>query len=183
MNGIFKNENVYVYIVTDKDSRCELKDNTAFIIGEDKHSCFLYGGRVKISQHYRYGWHKNELSFCVDEIEIRKIRSNASYHDYSTPSEVVAYLNQIENLGVDSFLENYKLQLQQVKQEFETFAEGLQHELALNYDEKKAEELSKYKKFILTLGCVLFALFMNMNAGLQNQDYINAYENIINSYF
>ena len=31
--------------------------------------------------------------------------------------KIAAYLNQIENLGVDSFLENYKLQLQELKKE------------------------------------------------------------------
>ncbi len=187
MKGIFKNENVYVYLDTDKNPQCELselKDKEAFIVGTSKYTQILYGGRVRVSYHTSYNGIKfNELSLVIDGIEIRKLYSNASFYTSSTPSEVVAYLNQIENLGVDSFLENYKQQLKQAKLEFEAFADGLQQELAINYDEKKAEELSKYRKFILTLGCILFALLINMNAGLQNQDYINAYENIINSYF
>lgn len=187
MKGIFKNENVYVYLDTDKDPQCELselKDKEAFIVGTSKFTQILYGGRVRVSYHTSYNSIKyNELSLVIDGIEIRKLYSNASFYTSSTPSEVVAYLNQIENLGVDSFLENYKQQLQQAKLEFEAFADGLQQELTINYDEKKAEELSKYRKFILSLGCILFALLINMNAGLQNQDYINAYENIINTYF
>ncbi len=183
MKGIFKNENVYVYIDTDKDPQCELKDNKAFIIG-DKHidDAFLYGGRVVVKcKHYSFD--EDRLSLLVDGIAIVKVYNYAEFYKYNTATEVLAYLNQIENLGVDSFLENYKRQLQQAKLEFEAFADGLQQELAINYDEKKAEELSKYRKFILTLGCILFALLINMNAGLQNQDYINAYENIINTYF
>lgn len=119
----------------------------------------------------------------VDGIEILSISKDGHFHIYNYPSKVVAYLNQIENLGVDSFLENYKQQLQQIKLEFESYADGIQQELAINYDEKKAEKLSNYKEFILTLGCVIFVLLINMNAGLQNQDYINAYDNIINTYF
>ena len=170
--------------VTACNPQCELKDKEAFIVGTSKFTQILYGGRVRVSYHTSYNSIKfNELSLVIDGIEIRKLYSNASFYTSSTPSEVVAYLNQIENLGVDSFLENYKRQLQQAKHEFEAFADGLQQELAINYDEKKAEELSKYRKFILTLGCILFALLINMNAGLQNTDYINAYENIITSYF
>ena len=184
MKGIFKNENVYVYIDTDKEPINQVEDEYAFIVGEGKESQILYGGRVKVNYQYPYGRiNYNQLSIKIDGIEIRKLYTDASFGESSTPSEVVAYLNQIENIGVDSFLENYKQQLQQMKIEFEAFADGLQQELAINYDEKKAEELSKYRKFILTLGCILFALLINMNAGLQNQDYINAYENIINSYF
>lgn len=185
MEGFFKNENVYVYIDTDKEPINQAENEYAFIVGEGKTSQILYGGRVKVSYLYYQsgGINYNTLSLKIDGIEIRKLYSNASFGESSTPSEVVAYLNQIENLGVDSFLENYKQQLLQMKIEFEAFADGLQQELAINYDEKKAEVLSKYKRFILTLGCVIFALLINMNAGLQNQDYINAYDNIINTYF
>ena len=186
MKGIFKNENVYVYIDTDNEPTSQIDEEKAFIVGEGKNSNILYGGRVKVSYlSYRNGWNINydTLSLKIDGIEIRKLYSNATFYESSTPSEIVAYLNQIENLGVDSFLENYKQQLQQMKIEFEAFADGLQQELTINYDEKKAEELSKYKRFILYLGCVIFALLINMNAGLQNQDYINAYDNIINTYF
>lgn len=184
MKGIFKNENVYVYINTDNEPTSQIDEEKAFIVGEGKDSNILYGGRIEVNYLYQYGRiDYNKLSLEIDGIKICKIKGNESFYDYNTPNEAVAYLNQIENLGIDSFLENYKLQLQQVKQEFEAFADGLQLELAINYDEKKAEELSKYRKFILTLGCILFALLINMNAGLQNQDYINAYENIINTYF
>lgn len=188
MKGIFKNENVYIYIDNDKDTITPIENQAAFILAPVRgQECRdLYGGRVKINyQYYSSGANlrSDRLSIHIDGIEIRKVYSDGRFYEYSSPSEVVAYLNQIENLGVDTFLENYKLQLQQLKQEMEKFADDLQQELAVNYDEKKAQELSKYKKFILTLGCVLFALFINMNAGLENQHYISAYENIINSYF
>ena len=186
MEGIFKNQNVYIYIDNDKDTITPIENQAAFILApiRDQARKNLYGGRVKIYYNYSYGrYDSDKLSIFIDGIGIRKVYSSGSFYEYSSPYEVVAYLNQIENLGVDTFLENYKHQLQQLKQEMEKFAEDLQQELAINYDEKKAQELSKYKQFILKLGCVLFALFINMNAGLENQHYISAYENIINSYF
>ncbi len=180
MKGIFKNGNVYVYIDTNKEPINEINDKEEFIVGTGKRSRILYGGRVNVNY---LPINNDALSLKIDGIEIRKLYSDASFYKSSTPNEIVAYLNQIENLGVDSFLENYKQQLKQIKLEFESFADGLQQELTINYDEEKAEELSRYKEFILTLGCVIFALLINMNAGLQNQDYINAYDNIINTYF
>ena len=177
MEGIFKNENVYVYINNDEDNKAPIGD--VCILTDDKDSNTLYGGRVQLRDCYI-----SKLNLDIDGISIGKVNGDVSSIEYRLSySAATAYLNQIENLGVDTFLENYKFQLQQLKQEMEKFADDLQQELAVNYDEKKAQELSKYKKFILTLGCVLFALFINMNAGLENQHYISAYENIINSYF
>lgn len=175
MKGIFKNENVYVYINNDEDNKAPIDD--VCILTDGKSNTFLYGGRVELWAYY------DKVELDIDGISIGKVDGDVSIEYRLSYSAATAYLNQIENLGVDTFLENYKHQLQQLKQEMEKFADDLQQELAVNYDEKKAQELSKYKKFILTLGCVLFALFINMNAGLENQHYISAYENIINSYF
>ncbi len=183
MAGIFKDENVYVFINEDGVSNASV-ENGIYICGSKRQSNHLYGGRVKVSMPCRYGCNQTgEVSILVDGVLIREIQNDARFRSDYPLDKIVAFLNQIENLGVDSFLENYKQQLQQAKLEFEAFADGLQQELTINYDEKKAEELSKYRKFILSLGCILFALLINMNAGLQNQDYINAYENIINTYF
>lgn len=181
MAGIFKDGNVYVYI--DKHSKNKIKDNGVCIIDSDPYSGrtrTLFGGRVKMVID------GSVVSISIDGIDIIDFYADHGVHSFykmHSFGKITAFLNQIENLGVDSFLENYKLQLQQIKLEFESYADGIQQELAINYDEKKAEKLSNYKEFILTLGCVIFALLINMNAGLQNQDYINAYDNIINTYF
>ena len=153
MKGIFKNENVYVYIDTDNEPTSQIDEEKAFIVGEGKNSNILYGGRVKVSYLcYRNGWNINydTLSLKIDGIEIRKLYSNATFYESSTPSEIVAYLNQIENLGVDSFLENYKQQLQQKKIEFEAFAHF--YEAVVRNDVEKIDVLKSvfpnaYKEF------------------------------------
>ena len=60
MKGIFKNENVYVYIDTDNEPTSQIDEEKAFIVGEGKNSNILYGGRVKVSYLcYRNGWNIN----------------------------------------------------------------------------------------------------------------------------
>jgi hypothetical protein len=121
MKGIFKNENVYVYIDDKNVYKDSIKEVNMFIIGEKKHRCLLYGGRVEIEHYHINGYYQDYgFNLHVDGIEILKINKEGDFHIYNSPSEVVAYLNQIENLGVDSFLENYKQQLQQIKLEFES---------------------------------------------------------------
>ena len=176
MKGIFKHENVYVYIDVAKDCTTSV-DDACILLSETKKANTLYGGRVELAKYWE------EVYLTIDGIEIRLIKEDASTTYKLSFCQATAYLNQIENLGVDTFLENYRLQLQQLKQEMEKFAEDLQQELAVNYDETKAKKLSKYRKFILDLACILFMLFINMNAGLDNQQYINAAETIMNTYF
>ena len=47
-------------------------------------------------------------------------------------------------------------------------------------DYKNADQL---KKFINELTCIIYCLLINMNAGLDNQFYTDAYNEIINLYF
>jgi hypothetical protein len=97
--------------------------------------------------------------------------------------QAAAYLNQLENLGVDSFLENYKLQIQEIKRELESKADSLQHELAIEQDNYKAGLLNSIKKVLFRLTILIFSLLVNMNAGLENHQYTEAYDQIINLYF
>ena len=97
--------------------------------------------------------------------------------------QVALFLNQIENLGIDSFLDNYKVQLRNLKKELEEVAVGWQKELLVEYDENKSYDLAELRRTLLYMSCFLFSLFINMNAGLSNQNYMNAYDTIINMYF
>lgn len=194
MDAIFKNGNVYVAIMH-KDAREEIdfSDSMDLILckNEDITKNPLYGGRVSLELE-RYS---NSSSSCyshlcnivIDGIKVKKYVVHDSGKvdslSYFSLEQAAAYLNQIENLGVDSFLENYKLQLQGLKSELEGQADGLQQELALNYNDDKAKVLDSIKKVILSLTCIIFSLLVNMNAGLENHHYTEAYDNIISLYF
>ena len=188
MDAIFKNGNVYVAVMN-KDAREEIdfSVSTDLILcyQKDVDSTSLYGGRVVLST---YG--SDECFIQIDGISIKRI-TGTIYKNYFCPEsesnisleQAAAYLNQIENLGVDSFLANYKLQLQGLKSELEGQADNLQQELALNYNDDKAKVLDSIKKVILSLVCIIFSLLVNMNAGLENHHYTEAYDNIISLYF
>lgn len=182
---IFKSENVYV-LVNNKEIRTDENSSTPteLIHSFDEYyrkSISLYGGRVSI-QTSEYG-HKNEIS--IDGITICQFSCNVNPLQWSTISleMLVAYLNQIENLGVDSFLENYKCQIQNLKKECEDRIRDLEQDLALKHDDGKAMILSTFKNFVMNLACMLIMLMINMNAGLDNHCYTTAYDKIINLYF
>ena len=192
MDAILKKENVYIAVMS-KDAREEVdftKSNDLILCSlEDITNNYLYGGRVKLYLK-EYACNMYCSNICHIEIDGIKLerpvsRDSGKIELVSTYelSHAVAYLNQIENLGIDSFLENYKLQLQELKSELAAQAENMQQELAINYDDDKAKVLNSIREVIFRLVCIIFALLVNMNAGLENHHYTDAYDNIINLYF
>lgn len=185
MDAVFKNENVYV-VVKNKEFRDDVNLNNfenLILCRSLKYKNSLYGGRVYLNYNFGqgYGWLE------VDGISIKQYNCSTAGKIDSTSThsleQIVAHLNQIENLGVDSFLENYKAQLQELKKEFEKMIEDMQQDLAIKYDEEKASTIELLNKVVLSMTCLIFSLLINMNAGLQNHDYTNAYDTIINLYF
>lgn len=184
MDAIFKNENVYVvspldYVRNDIDI-----DEIQELVydSEKKSSVNLYGGRVGLDNG---GWGYIEMS--VDGLLIKEISfsSNGVCNMDSKMDlrRAVAYLNQIENLSVDAFLENYKAQLQALKEEIEASAVKLEQELSVQQDEEKSSLLKNLRSSIRSISCLIFMLLINLNAGLENHDYTEAYETILNLYF
>jgi hypothetical protein len=186
MNAIFKKENVYIAIDsidTRDDIQCEEMDTLIFATHYKykKQKVYLYGGRV-----YLHFYNSENLNVTVDGIPIREIYINQSGFFIRASmgvSKAAAFLNQMENLGVDSFLENYKNQLQEFKKELEIKVEEIEQEQSVQFDEDKSTFLTSLKKFINELTCIIFCLLINMNAGLDNQFYTDAYNEIINLYF
>lgn len=188
MNAIFKKENVYVAIDgidTRDDIQCEDMDTLIFATDYKykKQKVNLYGGRVYLSFY-----DSEKLKITVDGVPIREIgydndRIGFFFRIPMRVSKAAAFLNQMENLGVDSFLDNYKNQLQELKNELETKVESIEQEQSIQFDEDKSTFLTSLKKFINELTCIIFCLLINMNAGLDNQYYTDAYDEIINLYF
>ena len=182
MDAIFKVNNVYV-VVRNKKVRegIDIGQSEELIISKSKDSASLYGGRVYVSYNSYYQAYR----FMIDGIYIYKFKSSS--YDISLDinlnmSNVAAYLNQIENLGIETFLENYKKQLESVKGDLEGLEEKMLQDLGGD-EENKNEKLSVIRESIIKIGTILFALYVNMNAGLQVQDYIDAYNMVINMYF
>lgn len=188
MDGIFKKNNVYVY-VNNKEERdgVQEEDMNALVYSPDsdyvRSHVYLYGGRL----HLEHTYSTSELCMKVDGIPIKEIAYNEetifSFIRGFSLEKVTAFLNQIENLGIDTFLENYKSQLQQFKAEMEDKAEKMEQEQAVQFDENKSTDIASLRNMINKLTCMIFCLLINMNAGLDNLTYTDAYNEIINLYF
>ena len=189
MEAILKQDNVYEVIEIDDETfeknYEEYKNNENFIWGINYQNVSrfikkgLYGDRVFVDDEY----------IEIDGKRLINIDDNISYYDsrrrYDVSDsfkrtfdikEIVAFLNQIENLGLDAFIDNYKFQLQNFKKELETIAEVMQNDLAIHYEEDKANEINILRNKILYLTFLICGLLINMNAGLSNQHYIDAYD-------
>ena len=184
MNAILKKENVYIAIKNeDLRNGVNSKEVESLIYDyNDKDSVYLYGGRVSL----HYGSAEDLVNLEVDGIQIQEVYhkdSSLSFKKNINLSKAAAFLNQMENLGIDPFLENYKNQLRDFKKELEIKAEKIEQEQSVQFDEGKSSLLNSLRNFIGSLTCVIFSLLINMNAGLDNQSYIDAYDYIVSSYF
>ncbi len=185
MNAIIKHENVYVWVKNDEELRADENLDDSLIIRLSKSGKkVLYSGRVFVQT-----WSDGDISIKIDGVTILNFMSdyNASsgtssfeYSEYWKANSIVAFLNQIENLGVDSFLENYKNNLYELKKYIE---ERLLILLQQGEDDKTVETISNCKQILLFLVYTVINLTTHMNAGLTNQHYSNAYDTIINTYF
>jgi hypothetical protein len=181
MNAIFKVNNVYVPVKNNEvRDDIEVTNLDELIIStEEKTSVSLYGGRVCINKDYN-----NYFELRIDGITINDI-TLSYFCDLDTSDsfrieQIAAYLNQIENLGIETFLDNYKKQLENLRDKLE----GISAEMQQNAeDEGDNEKLNVIRKSIIKITSFLFALYVNMNAGIEMQDYIDAYNTIINMYF
>jgi hypothetical protein len=185
MKEIILHDGIYVYI--ENGSIANADEYTSILEGRYKSESNLFGGRVQV---YALGWDGDGVGLTIDGIKIIDIKegkitsNNVSYtygkrsSDLSFP-QVTAYLNQIEHLGVDTFLDNYKKNLEDFKAQMNEMATALENELKENEDSGKAQLLQKVKNLIFNIIIILFSLSINMNAGLDNRQYVEAYEAII----
>jgi hypothetical protein len=190
MKRIILHDGIYVYTVNNdltNDSIANADECTLII---DRYSntqdVSLYGGRVEL-HHSKYS---STLIFRIDGITIKDIKpcyldSDSDSYSYGEMNnelsfpQVTAYLNQIAHLGVDTFLDNYKKNLEDFKAQMNEMATALENELKENEDSDKAQLLQKVKNLIFNIIIILFSLSINMNAGLDNRQYVEAYEAII----
>ena len=164
---IFK-DNVYVYIVGKecKDENIGKKEEVFKLPGNYD----LYGGRVKIRLS------NNISSLTIDGISIIRLDQYYNLDEDLPLNTICAYLNQIHQLGIDTFLANYKVAIENLK--IETM-----NKLNESKTTNNNKLISDLNDILDKLTAILFALWMNMNAGLDNHIYTETYNNIINLYF
>lgn len=185
MDAIFKKDNVYV-VIKDKELRddIDLENIDNMIVCRESRHKGLYGGRVQLDEcHYKssYGYN-GKYSIKVDGIVLDKF-DLSDFSDEFSLEQTAAFLNQMENLGIDSFLQNYKCQVQEQKSKLENMIEDMQRDLTVEYDEKTASKMNSLKKLVLRMNFFIFILLVNMNAGLDNHIYNDVYDTIVKLYF
>lgn len=179
---IFKKNGVFVYVMDIEWDKAEDLDNDEDLV---YCNCLspkrpLYGGRVSLGSNG-----SNYVILDVDGICINSVSAsnNGMYLSNSMSfSEAVAILNQIEQLGVDTFLENYKKQLVELKTTLVSEAERLTVELSEQKVPEKQAALTNIHSILAKLACILFAVCIHLNAGLENSQYIDAYNCVANLY-
>ena len=200
MKTIFFQNGVYVCSEEEfdfEDDDNKVKTDVSIIICDDR-SCqcdskLLYGGRVIVDfPRYDGG---GKFTLTIDGVEIKNL-----YYEYLngtcavirvtnelTVQKVTAYLNQIEQLGIDTFLENYKTTLENFKADIMALCE--KYESLLKEEEPNSGSANTYKDFLdrarscLTiLTIILFSLACNMKTGLDNHVYEDAYNEVLAEY-
>lgn len=183
MDAILKQNDVFIYA---KSLKKEVNKDPSFVIRrpdyKEKTHAYLYGNRVYIEMFPWDGF--SYVTFLI--IDGIKIFTPVDNYDTMTGSlsieKLVAYLNQINALGVDSFLENYKKAMQEFKEEMSAQAEKYEASLAMKEDDALRKILMTIKNTLLQLSFLILALSIYMPAGLDNHVYTEAYEHVINLY-
>lgn len=185
-----------VYVCSEEEFNFEDNDNkvkadASIILSNNKNpnSRLLYGGRVKVSLLNAI------FHIAIDGIEVNAFGYRSSYNNqadiYQTDNlsvqKATAYLNQIEQLGIDTFLENYKTALETFKADIMVLCE--KYESLLKEEEPNSGSANTYKDFLdraracLTiLTIILFSLACNMKTGLDNHVYDDAYNEVLAEY-
>lgn len=181
MEAILLENGIYIGVDTNVD---ESLDNSKIQESKELVCCnvyssdnaILFGGRVGV--RYYSDWN---LSVDGIEIKVLKYWNDLPYFGDSFQN-VVACLNQMQQLGVDTFLANYKLSLEKTKEELTVICDKLEGELSVQENEWKAKLLAKLRGVIIEMIVILFGLMVDVNVGLDNHNYVDAYNEIVNEY-
>lgn len=181
MEAILLKNGIYIGVDTNVDESLDnskIQESKELVYCDESSSdnAILFGGRVGVC--YYCGW-----NLSVDGIEIKVLRYTTDYPYFGNSfRNVVACLNQMQQLGVDTFLANYKLSLEKTKEELTVICDKLEGELSVQENEEKAKLLAKLRNVIIEMIVVLFGLMVDVNVGLDNHNYVDAYNEIVNEY-
>lgn len=197
MSGIFFQTNVYVFVWDDhlrlSKTMQQMEEDKSIIVyygrlqeyqyDSMKSRSWLYGGRVCV-KYLKPSEYAGKIS--IDGIELGYI-NQLSWTCIRPLEQIVSILNEIEQLGVDAVLENYKKTLIEQKKELEEKIKGLELKKSACQEEKfpKIDEdsLFGYQNILLHVISDLSVLACLLYCGLTNMQYINAYNEVIATYF
>lgn len=183
MEAIVNYNGVYLFV---KDNSSEFSENLpegAIVVDNNSAEKQLFGGRIRLSRLNRTG-----ARLYVDGIIIKVINFDDSdgkilFEEVLPTDSVCSFLNQIEMLGVDTFLENYKQSLLDAKEKYEDLARKIEANISISPNDSELKRRLRFiNEFLGEMICIIFMLAINMNAGMDNHMYSNAFSEFVNLY-
>ena len=180
MEAIVYYNGVYLFV---KDCSSEFSENIpedAIVVDNNSAEKPLFGGRIRLT--------RSGARLSVDGIKIQAIIYDDSdgqltFNQDLPKDSVCSFLNQIEMLGVDTFLDNYKQSLLDAKEKYEDLARKIETNISISPDNSNLKRRLRYiNEFIGEVISIIFMLAINMNAGMDNHMYSNAFSEFINLY-
>lgn len=174
---ILKKDNIYIAICDDnlsEESQKKLSQDPMTLIAKtslsryNKENSTLYGGRVKVSLDV-YKWH---ISVCGIEID-------TFYYNGYGAQQIADFLNQIEQLGIDAFLSNYKSKVEEHRLLLKQEEQDLMNKISTHEDEDLLKRLSFIRGLLESMLTIIFFLSLHVPTGLDNAQYEEAYQSII----
>ena len=155
-----------------------LKENCAFVSKAvlPNDSTILFGGRVVLTMKDN---RKGELS--VNGIDICEGTQDALTSDLSGET-IAAYLDLMNSLGIDTFLEYYKKVVKEYRDEMSALEEAFEDRSADNRDIEARKGLSTIRDIRFRLSFMVFNLSILMPTGISDSQYEEAYNSIVSRY-
>lgn len=168
MNAIFKKDNVFVYV---RDIDDDVKNDPSLILEENSRK-LVQLGRVLLKDTNQSSFPFRLCRLWVDGITIYRgvyeLAINPVRLDYNLPYEtIVAYLNQMEVYGVDSFLENYKNALKEYRDELSNQEDKCNRRLATRDDLNETARLRRITDLLEHLETIIFNLSIHIAPGIE----------------
>jgi hypothetical protein len=179
MEAIVYHNGVYMFVMDNSKELSENIPDEEIVVSSNIADKKLVGGRIRLA--------KNGARLYVDGIEIQTINCDdygkITFIQDHPKDSVCAFLNQIEMLGVDTFLENYKQSLLNAKSSYEDLANKIETNISISPDRDDLKRRLIYiNEFLHEVICIVFILTINMNAGMDNHVYSDSFSEFINLY-
>lgn len=143
----------------------------------------LYGGRVMVGYMEVNQWYLKVDGVNIVNVDI----NNPSLNIFLPVASIVSFLNAMETHGIDSFLEHYKLKIEELKNDLEALIQLKETQSMVEKNEKIVskliEQILKLREFYLVVFFFLFNMKIIMPAALNNEKMVasfKAFEGITN---
>lgn len=173
MDAIFLRDERYVLLDdVSNDKKSELGVDSQFVYSPQfNRNSVLYGGRVVILY--------DDDSLYIDGIKVIKFCANGMKFTVTSPNMVLItqYLNQIHENGIETFLSNYKVALEEFRESINAKKKEME-----SSNNNNVEIINNLDGILSEILCVQYDLMMHVKTNIAMCDMTNIYDSIANVY-